>query len=736
MRRFAVLALTTALLSACKSDDKSEAGTDETGGETGGDDGEPVPVEPGEFTYTLDESPGGLTLWTTPPTHKLRSVDRAPAETDSGLSLFAARGEFEPVQLIADPGTGQLSVSIEPFEQLGADQRVELTQVGFADGWAEALTPLTDGASVSLDTATPTAIWLTVYVPTDAPAGEHETALTLTGAFGTVEIPVFLYVFDFELPSSSPFATQLNVDVQSLIPDGGSVDDAKDLLFEHRLTPKSVTWPSGFGWSITWENGDAPCEQFWDEPDEGPEYSIGALAPRYILGDGWNGVGFPTAMLFQFVDNATPRPDTFCGIDRGDHDGSDAYNAEWQQWLTALEAYLTSNGLLDKSYYYVQNEPQNDEDHALAAHLCRITKAAAPNLKIAVSEEPKPEIAEDAGGACGYDIWIAHTRAYAQDYAWTRQRDFGETVWFYSLDQDPDPYFNPTRVDLDGMHARIIPWTAWAHRITGWAYYDGNRFFAGPNPGVRAELLREGIEDYAYLWLANGGAHPQPFVDAPADPTALSVASSMTSWNRDVDALMALRRELGFYIEGSRDSLPTLSSDGGRPRGDYFLNFQDPAGQPSADPLEFDGKTWMKIGWTAWDDALGYGWYGENVGDPGIALYGYDAVDGVSEVARSYVYDDYGRDSLFEFALENGRYRVTAAVGRPGAAYANDPHNLTVEGIVVVDDEPTTDAERQLVRSVEVELIDGKLSFEVGGMSATTGNWAYTFLAYIEIEAI
>ena len=27
------------------------------------------------------------------------------------------------------------------------------------------------------------------------------------------------------------------------------------------------------------------------------------------------------------------------------------------------------------------------------------------------------------------------------------------------------------------------------------------------------------------------------FVDAPADPTALSVASSMTSWNRDVDAL-------------------------------------------------------------------------------------------------------------------------------------------------------------------------------------------------------
>ena len=211
-----------------------------------------------------------------------------------------------------------------------------------------------------------------------------------------------------------------------------------------------------------------------------------------------------------------------------------------------------------------------------------------------------------------------------------------DRVGFTASTKIPDPFFNPTRVDLGGMHARIIPWTAWAHRITGWAYYDGNRFFSGPNPGVRAELLREGIEDYAYLWLANGGAHPQPFEDAPADPTALSVASSMTSWNRDADALMALRHELGRYIEGSRTSLPTLSSEGGRPRGDYFLNFQDPGGEPTADPLMIDGHTWMKIGWSAWDDALGYGFYGENIADPNIALYGYDNVDGYSEVARSY----------------------------------------------------------------------------------------------------
>lgn len=79
---------------------------------------------------------------------------------------------------------------------------------------------------------------------------------------------------------------------------------------------------------------------------------------------------------------------------------------------------------------------------------------------------------------------------------------------------------------------------------------------------------------------------------------------------------------------------------------------------------------------------------------------------------------------------------MTAAVGRPSRGYPGDPHNLRVEGMVVVDDETTTDAEPQIVRSVEVEVLDGRLSLEVGGRSASTGDFAYTFLAYVTIEAI
>jgi hypothetical protein len=713
-------------------------GSSATGGSGGSDPTEPIVLDPTDFTYLLEESPANLPLWTTPATRKLRVGDRPPEAKRSGLRLSAARREFEPVQLVIGPAAGNVTVSVEPFPNLGSNQRVELSHVRYDQGWGEYLDPAS--GTLSLSDQSGAGVWLTVYVPADAPAGDHATSLTVTPSGGSpVTIPVSLYVFDFSIPEEIHFASQINVSISDLIPSGGSEQDAKDLLFEHRFTPKSVTWPSGFNWGITWDNGSAPnqCETFYDEPDEGAAYSIQHLAKKYILGEGWNGIGFPNAMIFQFVNNSTPRPDTFCGISRGDHYGSATYNAEWSQFLSALDAYLVDKGYADKAYYYVQNEPQNDEDHKLANHLCRLTKAAAPHLRIAVSDEPKPEIAEHPDGPCGYDIWIAHIRAYKEEYAWKRKRDHGETVWFYSLDHDPDPYFNPTRVDVQGMHQRIIPWTAWVHRITGWAYYDAGRFFDGARPTFRAEMLREGFEDYEYLYLANGGSHPGVDGAANADPTVRSVATSMSSWNKDPDALMVLRHELGKYIEGTRDTLPVLEvQSDARPRGAYYLNFQDPAGKPTADPLVVDGKTYIKVGWDAWSDEAALGWYGENIGKSGIVQFGYDDVGGYSEIEKSYVYDDYGRNNLFEFAVENGRYEVTIGVGRPAKGYPGDPHNAIVEGIRVVDDEVTTNEAPVLVRTTTVDLMDGKLSVEVGGKSPSTNDWAYTFLSFLWIEPV
>jgi len=111
---------------------------------------------------------------------------------------------------------------------------------------------------------------------------------------------------------------------------------------------------------------------------------------------------------------------------------------------------------------------------------------------------------------------------------------------------------------------------------------------------------------------------------------------------------------------------------------------------------------------------LGYGWSGEFITDPSIALYGFDDVQGYSVLEQSYVYDDYGRDNLFEFDIAPGSYTVTVGVGRPAQGYANDPHNVSLEGQMLVDDEPTTDAQPVISRSRTLDINDGHLSLVVG----------------------
>jgi len=676
-----------------------------------------------DFHYRLTQSTGSRTLWTRPPTHRVLRSDRAPENTRSGLHLSAAKNEFEAVQLLIGPNNGNtITVTVTPFSNLGTGATVEMSQLSYTSNIAERRTILQNSASVQLSSNEPTPIWITFYVPANAPSGMHSTTVTVDG----ISIPIQLEVFDFALSAEIHFHTQLNMGGQ------GRNADAKQMLYNHRMTPKAPFAPTGFNPEMTWF--PSSCTEFDDQPDRSQEESIQKSSRRYLLGEGWNGAGFPTAMLLQFPDNSHPRPSTFCDQSLGsDPRGTTAYNNAYIEYLTALRDYLDENGMLEQTYYYVMNEPQNDEDETLAAYFCQLYKDRVPGLRLAVSEEPKPNIYNNPTyGPCGYDIWIAHIRQWDIDYSNARIQA-GEEVWWYSLPQDIDPYPNPTVVTNQGMHARIWGWISWTQRITGYAYYDWGVLFHDNIPDARAELFREGMEDYEYLYIANGNRYPEVGVSRPVDATAFSVGQSLTSWTQNAEALMVARHELGRYIEGSRSTAPVMeASCSGRARGDYFVNFQDPSGQPSG-TVTVDGKTYMKIGWAAFNEDNGYGWSGYAVNNPAQARYGYDDTNGYSETEKSYLYDDYGKTNSFEFCLDNGQYRVTASVGRPSRGYS-DLSFLSVEGTVMVNNEPTTNSDPLIKRTVTVQLNDCCLTFVMG--PAEGGPDAYTFMEYLDIEAI
>jgi hypothetical protein len=789
----AALALSLAAvlpLAACSSGDEGGGAAPEGGGGQGagaaggqgvgggqgagaGSGGGPVctTCTPAGPTTLALPSPAGATVWTTTTMDKVLREATPPTAGGEAITMSAARNEFEPFQVVVRPepgATGPVTLAMSPFTgPSSAVTRVEIRRVEYvtikqpSDASSipsgqvpDPLVATVFGAPEPVEAGENQPFWVTVYVPPEAAPGDYVAELTISIAGKSSIVPVRLHVYGFALPTRLGFDGNWNGSMQAL---GGSASleaarSLKDFFFEHRLVPSSVAWPAGLNYSGGIEY-DCASASFHEKA--GDPYELSQLGAEYIDGAGWNGVGFPSFEVMQFVDNSTPRPDVFCGESRGPgHQGTPAYNAAWSKLLSAIDGYLVARGWADKGYYYVQNEPQGPADYETAAFLAKLTKAAAPHLRTAISEQPRKEIAESplAGGA-SYDLWWADLSEFEPAYAAARQA-VGEQVWWYFLYGDAPPHFNPITIDHPGIESRIAFWGAWKYRIRGFAYYSltgwGSDPYADPRPqgtaqngdgfllyppkdgklvtSIRWELLREGAEDTEYFLLAGGPTPSTPAEPSPVDTTVSSAVSSTTSFTRDAAALKHLRDELGRKIAGEVDGFPVLDAkpQGAHPRAPYFINFQDPQGPPAADPLVIDGHTWTKVGWDPYDAAKGSGWSGPYIGDPAIMKYQFLPDASANDLQKSIIYNDYGRTDTFSWDIEGGAYKVTVSIGWEGKTYAH--HRVIVEGTPLFDDVATTPAAPYLVASAVINVSDGNVTIEAGSKDE------YTMLNWVSIE--
>jgi hypothetical protein len=158
-------------------------------------------------------------------------------------------------------------------------------------------------------------------------------------------------------------------------------------------------------------------------------------------------------------------------------------------------------------------------------------------------------------------------------------------VWWKFSPTDTPPFANPAVIDRTGTDARILPWIAWLDRIDG-LYYpqttgwdknpwinpmdeygsNGNDFFFYPPdenllaytpctpqrdrliPSIRLELLREGLDDYAYLWLLNK-SDAVIGVENQSDILARSIIQSENLFSRIPNSFYAIRDEIALSLE-------------------------------------------------------------------------------------------------------------------------------------------------------------------------------------------
>jgi len=735
------------------------------------------------FTCQLTQSTTDISIWTTMPSNRVFKDDPVPTEKGSTVRVAAAKNEFEPFIIVAKPESSQsIRVSIGNFGnniacEIYQVKYVSIAQIsdnlGQSGDYPDPLWPVENNASVQLTENENTAFWFSLYAPESVISGDYTSVVTI----GHINIPVNLHVFNFTIPHDLHVKSQMNFSYQTIlkaydVSDGYwmYVEKIKQFFIDHRLTPKSVLWPGG----LTGKGGEPFISYDCSTGNFSDPYDIWGfenLANQYLNGQNFNdGTGFPSFMSMTFQNNdasADQRPLTFCNIARTDSDWYETnqpnsdYNTKWFDYISHIEQYLSHHQYLDKAYYYFANEPQDQADYDAVAWYSQELKRAAPQLKLMLSEEPKSEIYNHPQFPdAKIDIWLPVLHQYDPEQSHDRARNYNEETWIYFLHGTRPPFFNPITLDHPGIESKLTGWFLWKYRIRGIAYYSLNNWSKNPwmDPmtdqhngdlfmmyppsetneiitygsnnhrfvtSIRLELMRDSLEDYEYLFVLNH--HQQPEVDQlnDADPQADKIISGLTSYTRDDTFMYNLRWQMGLKNGNEIQSIPDITPPHQHPRiqgapGNYYINFQDPASEPVDSPLIINDNTYMKIGWQPYDEADGYGWFG----DMQHVMYKY-LDTGSDPRQQSILYDDWGRQKTFEFDLPNGRYHVTVSAGWQGRQY---PHNkIDIEGIPFIDDEKT---DPYIIRTYVVEITDNKLTMQMGIFDE------YTMLNYMDIVAI
>lgn len=565
-------------------------------------------AEAGGYYHQIQGISGaqGLKVWAAPTEEKILKTMAAPVNS-APLRISAARGEFEPFQLVVQACSSQaLHVKVSDFVKgddvipgpgLHRVDYVEITtggdhfdRLGF---WPDPLRPLDNDDSVSFPAGQNQPLWFTVQVPWDAVPGIYQADVTI----GSAIIPVELEVWNFTLPRRIHLHSEWGFSWSRIAEDvykgNGDwpcywemVQAFKQDFINHRLIPKGVAWPAGLNYpgGIEYDcNGNLDADAWGD-------WDFATIGGKYIHGeDGFNnGYGFPIFMSHGPKSNWPPNslPYSFCGESRGDDVvGTPGFQEKWQQYLSAVDNYIISAGYSDAAYYHIVNEPQTFDDYTITGRISALTEEAAPNLRQMVSEQVEATIYNYPGAKI--DIWMPTISNYEPVKSHDRQKNYSEEVWWYYLYGDDPPLPNPILMSHPGIEARITPWLAWAERVNGILHYsatdwssnpwdtpnvtgkdNGDGFFfyppqkdgscldfCGQNnhrlvPSIRWENLRDGMEDYEYLWLLAGG-NPQIGLANNADPYVAQLVQSRTLFSHIPTDLAAVRAAMGAKLGGS-----------------------------------------------------------------------------------------------------------------------------------------------------------------------------------------
>ncbi len=547
-------------------------------------------------------------VWAVPGIYKVRPDEKKQASNlvwdgrSKTVTLAGARNEHVPFQIAISaplpprrrpPASGffvEMGELTSPSGRIGRD-RIRLylehlilcyapsSPVGGTGFWPDALVPLTDPFNMAAEfrrNVSTRAVWVDIFIPATTPAGEYSGMLRVTQHGKLVdEIQVRLRVYGFTLPEETHLITYMGISRRNLarlheIEESSA--EARELLREYyKLLYESRMEP--------WFN--EMLQPHIERRGQDLAVTFDDQAYRLCMNQ-WK----TKRVVLEAVPGSLRRL-------IAEPPFSEPFSRAVKSYLAQVTSYFRKHGWLDRLVFNSPiDEPNTAEEYEETRRWASLVKEAAPGVSFLVTESPVPDRPE-WGTLTGYATHFSvHGNALnREDVKEAIRRELakgGEITWYISCDQKyPQPnYF----IDASAMDPVMVPWITWRYRMTGvlyWALtfwsqtvdpwlnpvtylsgffcsdgwvlngegsllYPGNRVrrytgqqeVRGPVRSIRFELLREGIEDYEYLWLLKALGD-----ERMAEEAAATLVTDVRNFSRDVAALFATRAKMARRLE-------------------------------------------------------------------------------------------------------------------------------------------------------------------------------------------
>lgn len=458
--------------------------------------------------------------------------------------LAAARSEVEACQLVllAEQPVAGVAVSVSELRLADGSATLppaSLFKVEYVPnivGETPYPDPLPPLKPLDLQPKQAQPVWVSVKVPRDAKPGVYTATVEVKAGDQKLQFPLRVRVWNFALPETPSSATAFGIVKAHVAGQHGVAADSPEsarlyaqyyeMLLDHRISAYEI-----------------PADVMSDD------------AAKYL--------NDPRMTSYQI-----PYP------------ADDAA-------LQAIVARLVERGWYAKGFFYPLDEPVKKEAYDELAKINARLHRCAPGYQWVVPFYRRPEW---DGQLSAFDlmtnrvnIWCPQLAQLDSDPAMrpglaTRHR-LNEKIWWYVCCGPGAPY-NNFFVNMSAMTHRMLFWQQKRENVEGLLYWsttfwnpastkdpwtdmgtvkdinkdlrgDGSLFYPGKPVGVdgpvsslRLEVIRDGLEDFDYLTLAEaklGNEAVQGYV--------VKLARNLKDYEQDPLALERVRRELGALLE-------------------------------------------------------------------------------------------------------------------------------------------------------------------------------------------